>query len=139
MSNTISVPYNGTMISNSSINSSTTVTGIGGLSGGAYSTIGAASWAGGLSSSNNFSTLKNQSGQAVLDFPPDEPIVDIKGRIRMNGEYLDERLKRIEDALLIPHRDVIMEQKYEILSKIWAEYNETATALNNWENIEKSK
>ena len=90
---------------------------------------------GGFSSGSSVSKITNTNGQLVINLPVNESTIEIPGRIKMAGEYLDERLKRIEDRLYIPQRNVIMEQKYKKLADLWVEYNETVLALNNWETL----
>lgn len=67
----------------------------------------------------------------------DETSLDVKGRIRLNGEFLDERLERIEKILNIPTRNLEMEEKYPKLKEIWELYNYTLEKYTTWENIKK--
>jgi len=79
------------------------------------------------------------NGKAVIEIPVNQETVKISGKLLLNEEDIDERLKRIEDMLYIPSRNAIMEQKYDKLKQLWAEYNETLSALKNWETLKESK
>lgn len=61
--------------------------------------------------------------------------LDVIGKVRINGEFLDERLERIETLLQIPVRDVKMEEKYPKLKEIWAEYNRELAKYRTWDGI----
>ena len=47
----------------------------------------------------------------------------------LNGESVDDRLRRIEILLKIPTRNVELEQKYAKLAKLWHEYNDLLSSL----------
>ena len=81
----------------------------------------------------------SSNGKVVIEIPANEETVKISGKLLLNEEDIDERLKRIEDMLYIPRRNAIMEQKYDKLKQLWAEYNETLSALKNWETLKESK
>jgi uncharacterized SAM-binding protein YcdF (DUF218 family) len=100
-----------------------------------------ASTGGTISNYNITSTasFKNNNGNSVLEIPSDGDSVILTGKLVINGEDIDERLKRIENMLHIPQRDVIMEQKYEKLKNLWQEYNETVKAIKTWETIKESQ
>jgi len=87
----------------------------------------------------NTSTFKNQSGNAIMEIPSDGESVKVNGKLIINGEDINDRLKRIEDMLHIPQRDVIMEEKYNSLKQLWKEYTETLDAIKTWETIKESK
>ena len=103
-----------------------------------YNGIGVNNW----TSANTITpatTFKNSIGETVLELPANEATMKVNGKLILNDENIDERLKRIEDMLHIPHRNVIMEQKYDKLKKLWEEYNETLEAIKTWETIKESK
>lgn len=82
----------------------------------------------------------NSKGKPVMEIPNSEdPSVKITGKIEWNGEDLNERLKRIETMLNIPTRDVIMEEKYSKLKKIYNEYNKALAEYKTWETLKESK
>ena len=48
--------------------------------------------------------------------------LEVKGRVKINGRDLEERLDTIEKVLQIPERDVILEKKHPKLKKLYDEY-----------------
>ena len=50
------------------------------------------------------------------------PELEVKGRLVLNGQDLEERLKTIETVLQIPERDVKLEKKHPKLKKLYDEY-----------------
>lgn len=88
-------------------------------------------------------TQFSNGGNPVMTLPQGENIVqieksatlDVKGRVRINGEYLDERLERIETLLQIPSRDVTMESKYPKLKELWEQYNRELAKYKTWETL----
>ena len=84
---------------------------------------------------------------AVMSMPHGENTVriektatlDIQGRVKINGEWLDDRLERIELMLHIPTRDVIMEEKYSKLKNLWEQYTATLEQYKTWETLKNSK
>ena len=84
---------------------------------------------------------------AVMSVPHGENTVriektatlDIQGRVKINGEWLDDRLGRIELMLHIPTRDVIMEEKYSKLKNLWEQYTTALEQYKTWETLKDSK
>lgn len=60
---------------------------------------------------------------------------EVKGKVVINGQNLEERLKNIEEVLQIPERDVILEQKYPKLKTMYDEYMKTLKNYRNWETL----
>lgn len=88
----------------------------------------------------NGTVFANTSGKEVMKIPAgDEAAVQITGKIKWNGEDLAERLERIETLLNIPTRDVIMEEKYKKLKKLWQEYQKALDEYKTWETLKESK
>lgn len=93
----------------------------------------------------NNTTINNSSSTPLITIPygtdtvvlEEAAALDVKGRIKMNGEFLDERLERIEKILTIPTRNIDMEEKYPKLKEIWELYNYTLEKYTTWENIKK--
>lgn len=83
----------------------------------------------------SFNTVQNASGTEIFRIPTDEATLDVKGRIKMNGEYLDERLERIETLLNIPIRDIEMENEFPKLKALWEEYNKELEKYKTWKRI----
>jgi hypothetical protein len=85
----------------------------------------------------------NGQGMPVMTIPHGEDKVvleeraelEVRGRIKLNGECLNERLERIETLLNIPTRDVTMEHKYPRLKEIWAEYNRELAKYKTWDAL----
>ena len=89
------------------------------------------------------SHFNNGNGQTVMTIPYGEDKVvieekaelEIKGRVKINGEFLHERLERIESVLNIPTRDISMENKYPKLKELWAAYNRELAKYKTWDNL----
>ena len=112
------------------------------LSGITYNNIlgGSSSYTWAQTSSITTSTrFTNINGTSLLELPSDGNAVKINGELIINEENIDDRLKRIEDLLHIPQRDVIMERKYNKLKQLWQEYTETLEAIKTWETVKESK
>lgn len=90
------------------------------------------------SSITTSSHFKNNTGTSILEIPFDGNAVKINGELIVNGENIDDRLKRIEDLLHIPQRDIMIEEKYDKLKQLWQEYTETLKAIKTWEIIKES-
>ena len=65
--------------------------------------------------------------------------LEVKGRIVLNGRDLEERLKTIEQVLMIPERDVILEQSYPLLKQKYEDYINTLSKYRMWESIKGDK
>ena len=61
--------------------------------------------------------------------------LEVKGKIIHNGKDLEERLSTIEKVLMIPQRDVKMEDKYPKLKKLYEEYMSELEKYTTWERI----
>lgn len=85
----------------------------------------------------------NGQGKPIMSIPHGEEKViveeqaelEVKGRIKLNGECLNERLERIETVLNIPTRDITMEHKYPKLKELWAEYNRELAKYKTWDAL----
>jgi hypothetical protein len=64
------------------------------------------------------------------------PELDVKGRLVLNGQDLEERLKTIEKVLQIPERDVKLEKKHPKLKKLYDDY---INALGKYRTFEAIK
>lgn len=130
----LTVPNGGYQITGASANGSV-------LTSGAGITASTLNW------SNPNANFHNGQGQAVMTIPHGENKVvledtaelDVKGRVRINGEYLDERLERIETLLNIPTRDVTMENKYPKLKELWEAYNRELAKYKTWDKLKDSE
>jgi len=63
------------------------------------------------------------------------PELEVKGRLVLNGQDLEERLKTIETVLQIPERDVILEAKHPKLKKMYDAYIKELSKYRMWEQI----
>ena len=69
----------------------------------------------------------------------EDATLDVRGRVKINGEFLDERLERIETMLHIPTRDVTMEQKHPKLKELYEQYLHELEKYKTWDRIKDSK
>ena len=53
-------------------------------------------------------------------------------------EKISQRLETIEKILYIPARDIVMEEKYANLKRIYEAYTEELEALKTWEILQES-
>lgn len=96
---------------------------------------------------NPNANFHNGQGQAVMTIPhgenkvilEDKAELEVKGRVRINGEYLDERLERIETVLNIPSRNIEMENKYPKLKELWEAYNRELAKYKTWDKLKDSE
>ena len=65
-----------------------------------------------------------------------EPQLEVNGKMTLNGRDMGERLDAIEKVLLIPERDVKLEQKHPKLKKLYDEY---MAALGKYRTFESLK
>jgi hypothetical protein len=83
------------------------------------------SWAATTSIADNVMVARNN--------PPE---LEVKGKLVLNGQDLEERLNTIETVLQIPERDVKLEKKYPKLKKLYDEY---IAALGKYRTFEAIK
>jgi hypothetical protein len=74
-------------------------------------------------------------GDGVLKINGNPASLEVKGTVVINGLDLEERLKTIENLLLIPERDAILEAKYPSLKKKYDEYIKSLEKYRMWETI----
>lgn len=135
--NTITIP-NGGYATSTGTASTVTLTG-------ASSWITNSSITGTVAPSN--ANFHNGSGKPLMTIPHGEDKVvvepqaelEVKGRVKINGEYLDERLERIETLLNIPTRDITMEHKYPKLKELWEAYNRELAKYKTWDKLKDSE
>ncbi len=82
---------------------------------------------------NPIMTIPHDSSTVILE---DRATLEVKGKVKINGLDLEERLKTIERVLAIPERDVTMEAKYPSLKKKFDEY---INALEKYRTFERIK
>lgn len=61
--------------------------------------------------------------------------LEVKGKLKLNGVDLEERLKTIETLLQIPTRDVTMEAKHPKLKALYEEYMHELEKYKTWHRI----
>jgi predicted transcriptional regulator len=74
-------------------------------------------------------------GDNVLTVNGTDASLTVKGKVMINGQDLEERLKTIEKVLMIPERDVTMEAKYPSLKKKYDEYIKELSKYRMWDTI----
>ena len=77
-------------------------------------------------------TVANEALRINQTNPPE---LEVKGRLVLNGQDLEERLKTIETVLQIPERDVILEAKHPKLKKMYDAYIKELSKYRMWEQI----
>ena len=88
-----------------------------------------------LTSGSNGTAWSN-SNDTVLKVTQSPPELEVKGRLVINGQDLEERLNTIEKVLSIPERDVRIEEKHPKLKKLYDEY---IAALGKYRTFESIK
>lgn len=94
-----------------------------------------------LTTGSTGSTWANTSLNAVISIPADgnKVIIDekasleVKGKLKINGVDLEERLKTIEDILQIPERDIKLEAQHPKLKKMYEDYIHELKKYRTWE------
>jgi hypothetical protein len=87
-----------------------------------------------LTSGSNGTSWSN-SKDNVMVVSQNPPELEVKGRLVLNGQDLEERLNTIEKVLSIPERDVILEQSYPLLKRKYDDYINTLSKYRMWESI----
>ncbi len=88
--------------------------------------------------SNGTTWVTNTTGYQIsptLIVNNDPASLDVKGKIIHNGRDLEERLRTIEKVLMIPERDVALENSYPLLKKKYEDYIETLSKYRMWQSI----
>lgn len=129
--------YN-TKLTNTVLPNNYSITGSNGYSASTITTGSTLSWtspSATFNSSNNNAvmTIPHGEDKVVLE---DKATLEVKGKVKINGLDLEERLKTIERVLQIPERDAIMEAKYPSLKKKFDEY---INALEKYRTFERIK
>lgn len=85
-----------------------------------------------IPNNNPILTIPHGENKVVLD---KEAALEVKGKLRLNGIDLEERLQTIETVLNIPTRDAIIENKYPKLAEIHKQYMKELEKYKTWERI----
>jgi hypothetical protein len=92
-----------------------------------------------LTSGSNGTSWTTATGYSMgpsVTIKNDPATLEVKGKMMLNGQDLEERLKTIEKVLMIPERDVTLEAKYPSLKKKFDEY---INALEKYKTFERIK
>jgi hypothetical protein len=92
-----------------------------------------------LTSGSNGTSWSNPTNRNVMVIKDSPPELEVKGRMIINGQDLEERLNTIEKVLQIPERDVILEKKHPKLKKLYDNYINALGKYRTFEAIKESK
>ncbi len=89
------------------------------------------------------SNFTNSNGTPVMTIPygedkiiiEEKAALEVKGKLKINGVDLEERLSTIEQVLQIPTRDVTMENKYPKLAELYKKYMHELEKYKTFERI----
>jgi hypothetical protein len=87
-----------------------------------------------LTSGSNGTTWANPADN-VMVVSNNPASLEVKGRVKINGRDLEDRLDTIEKVLQIPERDVILEKKHPKLKKLYDEYIQALGKYRTFEAI----
>jgi hypothetical protein len=85
---------------------------------------------------NHWGTGAINQNQLYQIHQSNPPILEVNGKMTLNGRDMEERLRNIEKVLLIPERDVKLENKHPKLKKLYDEY---MAALGKYRTFESLK
>jgi hypothetical protein len=71
----------------------------------------------------------------VMKINQSPPELEVKGRMVINGQDLEERLNTIEKVLQIPERDVKLEAKHPKLKELYDAYIHALGKYRTWDAI----
>jgi hypothetical protein len=77
----------------------------------------------------------NSASEVMKINQTDPPTIEVKGNLVINGVDLDERLKTIENVLMIPERDVKLEKKHPKLKEMYDAYIQALGKYRTWETL----
>lgn len=63
--------------------------------------------------------------------------LEVKGKLILNGQNLEERLKVIEQVLSIPERDIELEKKHPKLKKMYEAYIKELSKYKMWRELQE--
>ena len=92
-----------------------------------------------LTSGANGTSWSNTNSEVLRINQTNPPELEVKGRMVLNGQDLEERLNTIEKVLHIPERDVILEKKHPKLKKLYDEYIKELSKYRMWQSIKGEK
>jgi hypothetical protein len=80
-------------------------------------------------------SVANPYDAALTISQSNPPELEVKGKLVLNGQDLEERLRIIEKVLAIPERDVILERKHPKLKKMYDDYIKALGKYRTFEAI----
>ena len=92
-----------------------------------------------LTSGANGTSWSNTTSEVLRINQTNPPELEVKGRMVLNGQDLEERLNTIEKVLHIPERDVNIERKHPKLNKLYDEYIKELSKYRMWQSIKGEK
>jgi hypothetical protein len=92
-----------------------------------------------LTSGSNGTSWSNTNSEVIRINQTNPPELEVKGRMVLNGQDLEERLNTIEKVLHIPERDVKLEEKHPKLKKLYDEYIKELSKYRMWQSIKGEK
>ena len=91
------------------------------------------------SNGTSWTTSAINSADNIMVVSQNPPALDVKGKLVLNGQDVEERLDTIEKVLRIPERDVKLEKKHPKLKKLYDEYIAALGKYRTFEAIKESK
>lgn len=85
-------------------------------------------------SSNPVLTVPAGSNTMILE---ETAALEVKGKLIVNGQNLEERLNAIEQVLGIPERDIELEKKHPKLKKMYEEYMKELSKYRMWKDLKE--
>ena len=84
---------------------------------------------------NGWITSPNPYDTVMKISQTNPPELEVKGRMVINGQDLEERLNTIEKVLQIPERDVKLEAKHPKLKELYDAYIHALGKYRTWDAI----
>ena len=87
------------------------------------------------SNGTSWTTSTSNSADNIMVVSQNPPALDVKGKLVLNGQDVEERLDTIEKVLRIPERDVKLEKKHPKLKKLYDQYIHELEKYRTWDRI----
>ena len=91
------------------------------------------------SNGTSWTTSAINSADNIMVVSQNPPELEVKGRMVLNGQDVEERLDTIEKVLQIPERDVKLEKKHPKLKKLYDQYIHELEKYRTWDRIKGEK
>lgn len=89
-----------------------------------------------IGNSNPLLTASAGSNTMVLE---QAAALEVKGKLILNGQSLEERLTTIEQVLGIPERDVELEKEHPKLKKMYEAYIKELSKYRMWRELKSDR